>query len=100
MPQQHTSGPWAVSTIDGRTIGPYYDERQFGGGEITRQKAVAVVKDRIGETECNARLIAAAPTLLEACEQAYRSARVVHGENSPLCLILQAAIRKAKGVQS
>lgn len=46
--------------------------------------------------EWTARLMAAAPTLLEACEQAYRSARVVHGDGSPLCLKLKNAIDGAK----
>jgi hypothetical protein len=60
---KHTQGPWYVSSIDNRTIGPFVEAPD---SPIPRMQAVCVVKERIGETEANARLIAAAPDLLAA----------------------------------
>ena len=65
MSAQHTPGAWTVGGLDGRIIGPLCDERQFGGGEITRQKAVCTVIDRVGETSANARRIVACVNALE-----------------------------------
>lgn len=60
---KHTPGPWKVSKLDGRTInGKAY--RNLEGNLVT--PAIASIKERTGETEANARLISAAPELLEA----------------------------------
>lgn len=60
---KRSEGPWKVSKLDGRTInGKAY--RNLEGNLVT--PAIASIKERTGETEANARLIAAAPELLEA----------------------------------
>ena len=62
---KHTPGPWSISGIDPRCIvcelfGSTQDNPRMG--------AVASVWERIGQTDANARLIAAAPELLVACK--------------------------------
>jgi hypothetical protein len=67
MEAKHTPGPWEISSIDGRTIGPVaytHTDPEVRAIEIPQMKAVAVVKERIEETEANARLISAAPEML------------------------------------
>ena len=61
----HTPGEWRVSPLDGRTCGP---SRLLvtSGTTIAQMQAVAIVTLRTGETDANARLIAAAPELLDA----------------------------------
>lgn len=60
----HTPGPWKVSELDARTIGPSR-LLVLAGSEIPQLQGVAIVTLRMNETEANARLIAAAPTLLQ-----------------------------------
>jgi hypothetical protein len=72
--QKYTPGPWEVSTLDGRTIGPVRtviveDEGGWTQTPLPQLQAVAVVKERTGETAANARLLAAAPELLAALER-------------------------------
>lgn len=64
----HTPGPWHVSALDGRTCGP---SRLLvcDGAEVPQLHAVAIVTLRTGETDANARLIAAAPDLLQALHE-------------------------------
>jgi len=64
----HTPGPWKVSALDGRTCGP---SRLLvcNGTDIPQLQAVAIVTLRTGETDANARLIAAAPTMLQALRE-------------------------------
>lgn len=67
MNAQHTSGPWEARRY------AIYAPIPEGGGTIFM---VALIRDVpsysycTGEKEANARLIAAAPDLLEACEKA------------------------------
>ena len=61
----HTPRPWHVSPLDGRTCGPSRLLVQ-SGTTISQMQAVAIVTLRTGETDANARLIAAAPDLLAA----------------------------------
>ncbi|PYQ25649.1 MAG: hypothetical protein DMF56_27020 [Acidobacteria bacterium] len=60
---KHTPGPWQVSPLDGRTCGP---SRLLvsSGTTLPQMQAVAIVTLRAGETDANARLIAAAPDML------------------------------------
>ena len=71
---KHTPGPWRVSPLDGRTCGP---SRLLisNGTEVSQLQAVAIVTLRTGETDANARLIAAAPDLLDACRMAHAALR-------------------------
>lgn len=59
MSQQHTPGPWAI-------YGGVQNEGEF----IIHKGAtdIAVTRWALGDCNANARLIAAAPELLEACQ--------------------------------
>lgn len=59
---QHTAGPW---TRHKRTIGRFV---QHGDGTQTFF-GIAMLLERIGETEANGRLLLHAPLLLEACQK-------------------------------
>ena len=62
---KHTPGPWEVSYKFGRSglIGPVRTTNDYPVASVTGYYEVA------GQTEPNARLIAAAPELLEALEK-------------------------------
>jgi hypothetical protein len=66
---EFTPGPWQVSPLDGRTCGPSRLLVQ-SGTTIAQMQAVAIVTLRTGETDANARLIAAAPELYAALKAA------------------------------
>jgi hypothetical protein len=70
----HTPSPWTVSALDGQTIGPRRVLVSWtSGAEVPQLQAVARVFERTGETEANARLIAAAPELLAALRELVRA---------------------------
>ncbi len=84
-----TPGPWQL-----------FGNGHCVGGPENDKAGIAMCSMRLRSDEqnaANALLIAAAPELLAACEMAYRSARVTHGAYSEVCVILENAIRKAKG---
>ena len=88
---KHTPGPWAVSASETRVIAPM------------RHVICADIQGRtFAECQANARLIAAAPDLLDALELAMSYIRNDHGRN-PLDVRREAvdaagaAIAKAKG---
>lgn len=94
----HTPGPWQIHNNVGRK----------GGLGIVADGAPCViacmsnVKAWPVEAEANARLIAAAPDLLEACRMAYRFYRQFNRLSNNEDEIFQAvkqAIRKATGDQ-
>lgn len=74
---QHTPGPWHV--------------RPNNGGRFTLidQQSSDPSSE---ESRANARLISAAPELLEACEQVYKN-----GLGQPELFLLEKAIAKATG---
>lgn len=107
---KHTPGPWlregtSVYALqqDGWRKGEpcmvnrFYAQVQFGraGGELTPHE----------EVEANARLISAAPELLEALEWAVMSynigySKLIRGQNDEHCAAvdrLRAALKKARG---
>ncbi len=110
MSIQHTAGPWFVAAqndglviIDGRPSPAPYD------GPIPKAhgpNVIATPNFRLPEHEANARLIAAAPDMLEALEafvdgfdpdkeyDATDTAYVVFGEKAK---IARSAIAKARG---
>lgn len=103
----HTPGPWEVCGCVGRGLLLRFEIRREGEGitggihaEVKALNATAVAYDT---AEANARLIAAAPDLLEALKAAksfIHSVRpgggVLRGE-SDLLLAIDAAIAKAEG---
>lgn len=63
---KHTPGPWIVSRQSQSTILKAITIR--GGGDRIARVVVPIATQSISECESNARLIAAAPDLLEACQ--------------------------------
>ena len=96
-----TPGPWHVSELDGRTVGPVRVLR--ADGDVPQLQAVARVMDRTGEWQANARLIAAAPELLQALRDLVDDYEAILGdgltaETAPAELrTARAAIAKAEG---
>jgi len=96
----HTAGPWTISALDGRTIGPVRVLKAHGT-DVPQLLGVARVLDRL-DTDANARLIASAPDLLAAAKQVaadfglqIRGSRAVNYMQHWQELI--AAIQKAEG---
>ena len=84
--RKHTPGPWTNE-------GPYHNDLLIIG-PAPDHREIAQVCGQDDEAEANARLIAAAPDLLAACEHV---AKYTH--NLVLAEILRAAIAKARGVK-
>lgn len=98
---EYTPGPWGL--FDGTDIWPINAD---GGGYIARLRfrgrAVETDGDRgFPETEANARLIAAAPDLLEAAKAARERIKWLPNipENAEAMDALDAAIAAAEGVE-
>lgn len=89
-PTGHTPGPWFASTPP--TVGGHvYSEAPGLRGPTI---ANLVYSD---ERAANARLIAAAPELLDACEALLERYRIMVAADGPECLQAIAAISKARG---
>lgn len=86
MTQKHTPGPWTI--VDG-TTGQYDDYLV-----VAETQAIAFVVDR-GNGEANARLIAAAPEMLHALEQALVSLKVGAPTRWVIELVEAAIVRAA-----
>ena len=97
MGTKHTPGPWAVQDIksDGTMV---YRRICVGNTSVGSVGAYKLPKGREAEAEANARLIAAAPELLEAFKRA-RSFLERGGSGAPFAAAnaLSAAIAKAEG---
>lgn len=101
---KHTQGPWkaSIKNIPMADTGDYYASvcvntdnefstdvicQCFDGGNISFE-----------QQEANARLIAAAPELLKACEQALVAIRMTSGVDDVAYEVVETAIAKAKGL--
>ena len=97
----HTPGPWRAARIKspGRAAAAFYIYGANAKGKGAR--CVAHVKNStIQPLAANARLIAAAPEMLEACRQALTHIEVdetTHGRPFAAGNVLRAAIAKATG---
>ena len=91
----HTPGPWAVNEWSGGWT--VYGGRMplATGVEVAR---IAPVDDERERNEADARLIAAAPDLLAACE-ALLGEFAEHDPYHPKVLAAEAAIAKARGTK-
>ncbi|NBW22341.1 MAG: hypothetical protein EBR82_81765 [Caulobacteraceae bacterium] len=89
---KHTPGPWKLDDVSDFIRGP----RGVYIAELcdANSDRVQVHGPRF---EANARLMAAAPDLLEACEAAFNCLDLLGEEYSGTAGILAQAIRKAKG---
>jgi hypothetical protein len=100
---KHTPGPWILSESLGSS-NSYKIEKEPGGLVVKIYGRDANIPTgeivRVKRTEANARLIAAAPDLLAACENALAT---ITGERVGGAISteieLRAAIAKAKGEQ-
>lgn len=90
---QHTPGPWSHGELSGDILDP-------------RGRSICEILDANGEphggvpikqAEANARLIAAAPELLNALKEMLRSMVGRHDESVPAVERARAAIAKATG---
>jgi hypothetical protein len=82
----HTPGPWKVRPSHDATGYPCYFIHGISGEQKHHEPTLVA----------NARLIAAAPDLLEACEDALYTLSFANGD-CPVCKRLKAAIAKARG---
>ncbi|CUJ58749.1 Uncharacterised protein [Achromobacter xylosoxidans] len=105
MTTKHTPGPWYLRTnrhpeTDGRPWG-WLDLHPPGSTEKAQPSGVRVTWTKGDRSEANARLIAAAPELLEALEWALRAmeARNPLWAEGERFVAARAAIAKAKGEQ-
>jgi len=97
---KHTPGPWVISGDEINTADGQTKIAEVIGGDGRR------FQDEEDNTEClaDARLIAAAPDLLEALEAAmelgaYRGDRMPLKAVKPIFVRMEAAINKAKGIK-
>ena len=91
--QSHTPGPWDIfpnATKQEITIGNAHTHAPL-------VEASAVVPGLDHSAWANARLIAAAPELLAACEQSLITLDPMDNDHAELYRSLRAAIAKAKG---
>lgn len=89
---EHTPGPWRPGHIDHWERG---EKIAIRAEHIDDQPYIAFLPDLDGNVEANARLIAAAPDLLEACHAALCPHSLLTMEDAKqMC---RAAIAKAEG---
>lgn len=98
---QHTRGPWGIEWTDERAwIGPMRMHDGKISRVVTSTERAGLVPESLAEKDANARLISAAPELLEACEQMLASAlpnKEEHPTMFAVWQVAQAAIAKALG---
>jgi hypothetical protein len=85
MKTNHTPGPWKAELITAgdKPAHPVYWNIKFSGDYDSHRAAINVYKagkGTIKEAEANARLIAAAPELLEALGNLYKAAEKFYNE--------------------
>lgn len=86
MESKHTPGPWRIDS-GGRIV----NDPDHATSERDYQIADPLERNTFAECRANARLIAAAPELLAACEEAAKFCPVYMQDR------LRAAIAKARG---
>ena len=91
----HTPTPWKWEW-DGKPCGDEHYGLLEGQDGIPVLEVDDLIDERIVVTAANARLIAAAPDLLEACQMAYDEFQPLSlGEEDSAMSLLRAAIAKA-----
>jgi hypothetical protein len=93
----HTPGPWVYDS------GCFYAQCQLDKNGMTQESPIAeLLEGRPDDSKGNARLIAAAPTMLEALRRIVRQKDIVGGtmaKFSPTRQIAAQAIQDATGEQ-
>jgi hypothetical protein len=92
---KHTPGPWEIVGMkkEPQTVGAIVSYHSYRDGKYVCGMSVCIYGE---EAEANARLIAAAPDLLAACERALEKLNLIGGLPATI-RVLQEAISKAKG---
>ena len=104
--QQHTPGPWTYQRLQ-----PYMKGCSIGTGDLAIPTAGTLIATawnttkglsgpQDAETEANARLVAAAPELLEAAKVAHRWLSSGLRKHEAIRELLRAAIAKATGEET
>ena len=96
----HTKGPWKFRkavNYEGFSIHPVNTVLSLAACERFGTNMTINCFNFPGETEANARLIAAAPELLEACETALTNLSPLYSSDHLVIKRLRVAIAKAKG---
>ena len=100
---KHTPGPWTIDYCDGDQHYPYIKAGQHVSGGY---RVSYIIADKIGgrepagdrsEVAANARLLAAAPDLLEALQLLMRKVECGTALHCEICDQARAAIAKARG---
>lgn len=94
---EHTPGPWSLAVSADRTPLVVAPGRSTGVAIIPFQRDEVCRQARIEETGANARLIAAAPELLEAARAALDDLISDGHAHYRVAEVLRAAIAKATG---
>lgn len=99
---QHTPGPWSVSKIDDRAAFNIFTPSQCSALLTLEPGKYNGADPRVSNVEADARLIAAAPELLEALQLCYDHCRLYHPEveENNVGKTVRAAIAKATGSAS
>jgi hypothetical protein len=92
--RKHTEGPWKV---DGKTELCITDDISRFIGSASIMGSDNNYAEAYEEAKANARLMAAAPDLLDALEAMIDSGEIAHCCSSPLVILAKKAIDKAKG---
>lgn len=87
----HTPGPWRVAD----RFNVWTSDSV--GCEVARVEVESLDDDNLGQAEADARLIAAAPDLLAACEELLIYLGDWDDPENETCVAARAAIAKAKG---
>ena len=99
MTTKHTPGPWTAQPRKSNFIDVCHDQRDTKGA-ITLSLCKVQSRDSwIDESHANARLIAAAPELLEALQNLLKVHEGIGGTKYHAGDIARAAIAKATGEQ-
>ena len=93
----NTPGPWELGSAGMQGEPPYVNIYQ--GGDALFIGSVSAEEVPTDVAESNARLVAAAPDLLEACQQAFQHLNAVDDTGRDAEALLRYAIAKAKGAQ-
>ncbi len=99
---EHTAGPWTTEELQELTTGGERRPATYisaSKGWASPKRTVAIVghwTDR-PNPEVDARLIAAAPELLEACRALIEEREAEWGANTPAYVMGEKAIAKAEG---
>lgn len=96
---KHTPGPWKCMESNFTDEGSFEEATIWymgSGTDANPMRHIAIIRCGLRESEANARLIAAAPELLEALKALREKSRMAEAFDE--CIAADKAIAKAEGV--